>query len=77
MSLPASVEEMTIYRRTGWGWRKESGVYTANSAQARLEKVLLGCFLAEEVVVAAGGCLTPRLSRILSLIPAQEKESCS
>lgn len=49
-------------------------MYLTSSGEARLAKVLLGCFLVMEVVAAAGVCLTPSLSSILSPSPAQEEE---
>lgn len=52
-------------------------MYLTNSGEARLAKVLLGCFLVMEVVAAAGVRLAPSLSSILSPGPAQEEESCS
>lgn len=41
-----------------------------------MAKVLLGCFLAMEVVAVTGVRLAPSLSSILNPGPAQEEESC-
>lgn len=42
------------------------------TAEARLPQMLLRCFHAEKVVVAAGGCLGPVSSNFLNWTPAQE-----